>query len=116
MHFVHRLRATQEGTTKKKTRTDLNEIQEHQKPSLVKIVESDLFGTSSSRGHCVSCDFFMGPGIAKRFNRIYTQVEHQASTTLKPGSVFAYYDLYSRRWIYNLVTKQNYSFTPKTLF
>ena len=104
MHFVQRPGATQEGTTKKKTRTDLNEIQEHQKTSQVTILEGDLFVTSPSMGHCVSSDFFIGAGIAERFNRLYSQMKDQTSTILKPRSVFAYYDLYSRRWIYNLVT------------
>ena len=112
MQSVQRRGATQERTTKKKIRTDLNEIKEHQKTSQVTIVKADLFGTSSSMGHCVSSDFFMRAGIAKRFNRLHPQMKDQASTTRTPGSVFAYYDLYSRRWIYNLVTKEKYFHKP----
>ena len=59
VQFVQRPGATQERTTKMKTRTDLNEIQEHKKTS-VTIVEGDLFGTSSSMGHCVFFRFFYG--------------------------------------------------------
>ena len=72
------------------------------------IVEDDLFGTSSSMGHCVSSDFFMGAGIAKRFDQLYPKMKTEASRGLAPGSVFAFYDQYSRRWIYNLITKPKY--------
>ena len=111
MQFVQRPGATQERTTKMKTRRDLNEIQEHKKTS-VTIVEGDLLGTSSSMGHCFFPIFFMGAGIAKRFKRLHSQMKDQAFTTLTPGSVFAYYDLYSRRWISILVTKQKYFHKP----
>ena len=39
-------------------------------------------------------------------------MKDQAPTTIKPGSVFAYYEIYSQRWIYNLVTKQKYFHKP----
>ena len=112
MQFVQRLGATQEGTTSKKSRTDLNEIQAPKKTSQVTIVEDNLFGTSSSMGHCVSSDFFMGAGIAKRFDRLYPKMKTEACKKLTPGSVLAFYDFYSRRWIYNLVTKPKYFHKP----
>ena len=71
MQFVQRLGATQEGTTSKKSRTDLNEIQAPKKTSQVTTVEEELFGTSFGMVHCVSSDFFMGAGFAKRFDRLY---------------------------------------------
>ena len=43
MQFVQRLGSTQEGTTSKKSRTDLNEIQAPKKTSQVTIVEDNLF-------------------------------------------------------------------------
>ena len=78
MQFVQRLGATQEGTTSKNSRTDLNEIQAPKKTSQVTIVEDNLFGTSSSMGHCVSSVFFMGAGIAKRFDRLYPKMKREA--------------------------------------
>ena len=111
MQFLQRLGATQEGTTSKKSRTDLNEIQAPKKTSQVTIVEDNLFGTSYSMGHCVSSDFFMGAGIAKRFDRLYPKMKTEACKKLTPGSVLAFYD-FSRRWIYNLVTKPKYFHKP----
>ena len=59
MQFVQRPGANQEGTIKKKTRTDLNEIQDHQLTSQMTIEEVDLFGTPSSMGYCFF-QFFHG--------------------------------------------------------
>ena len=112
MQFVQRLGGTQEGTTSKKSRTDLNEIQAPKKTSQVTIVEDDVFETSSSMGHCVSSDFFMGAGIAKRFERLYPKIKTEACKKLTPGSVLAFYDFYSRSWIYNFVTKPKYFHKP----
>ena len=106
--FVQRLGATQEGTSKKRISTDMNEIQVAQRTSRVSIVEDDLFGAPSSMGHCVSSDFFIGAGIAKRFGQLYPKMKTEASRELAPGSVFAFYDQYSRRCIYNLMTKPKY--------
>ena len=105
--FVQRLGATQEGTSKKRNSTDMNEIQVAQRTSRVSILEDDLLGPSSSMGHCVSSDFFMGTGIAKRFDQLYTKWKTEASR-----SVFAFYDQYSRKWIYNLITKPKYFHEP----
>ena len=63
--FVPRLGATQIGTSKKRSRTDMNELKIAQITSRMSTVEDNLFGTSSSVGHCLSSDFFMGAGITK---------------------------------------------------
>ena len=63
-------------------------------------------------GHCVSSDFHMGAGIAAKFNQLYPQIKQEASKNLTPGSVFAYHDKNSRRWIYNLVTKFKFFHKP----
>ena len=49
--FVPRLGATQQGTSKKRSRTDMNELKLAQRTSRMSIVEDNLFGTSSSMGH-----------------------------------------------------------------
>ena len=51
----------------------MNELKIAQRTSRMSIVEDNLFGTSSSVGHCVSSDFFMGAGIAERFAPNSTQ-------------------------------------------
>ena len=48
----------------------MNELKIAQRTSRMSIVEENLFGTSSSMGHCVSSDFFMGAGIAERFAQL----------------------------------------------
>ena len=78
MQFAQRPGASQEGTTSKKSRTELIEIQAPRKTSRVTIVEDDLFGTSSSMGHCVSSSFFIGAGIAKRFDRLSPKMKTKA--------------------------------------
>ena len=54
----------------------------------------------------------MEAGITSKFNQIYPQIERKASKNLIPGSVFAYYEKYSRWWIYNLVTKFKFFHKP----
>ena len=56
-------------------------------------------------GHCVSRDFLMEAAVAAKLNQLYPQIKQISSQNQTPRSVFAYYDRYSRRWIYNLATK-----------
>ena len=90
----------------------MNEIQLAQSTPKMTIVEEDLFWNSSSMVHCVSSDFSMGAGIAQRFDRLCPQMKTEASRELLPGSVFAFYDQFSRRWIYNLVSEPKYFHQP----
>ena len=57
-------------------------------------------------------DFFMGTWIAMKFDRLYPRIKQEASKTMTPVSVFAYYDPYSRRWIYTITTKLKYFHQP----
>ena len=107
-HFVPRLGATQQGTSKKRSRTDMNELKLAQRTSRMSIVEDNLFGTSSSMGHCVSSDFFIGAGIVERLAQLYPKMKTEASSGQTLGSIFAFYDQYSRRWIYHLITKPQF--------
>ena len=106
--FVPRLGAIQQGTSKKRSRTDMNELKIAQRTSRMSIVEDNLFGTSSSMGHCVSSDFFIGAGIAERLAQLYPKMKTEASTGQTLGSIFAFYDQYSRIWIYHLITKPKF--------
>ena len=99
MQFAQRQGAAQEGTSKKKNRTDMEEIQATQGHSQVTVVKDDLFGTLFSMGHFVSTDVFIGAGIAKGFDKIYPGMKTEAPTGLTPASVFAFFDYYSRRCI-----------------
>ena len=72
LQFVHRPGAIQEETSKKRSRTDMNEAQLTHSTSKMTTVEDHFFGTTSSTGHSVSSDFFLGAGIAKRFDRLRT--------------------------------------------
>ena len=90
--FVPRLGATQQGTSKKRRRTDMNDLKIAQRTSRMSIVEDNLFGTSSSMGHCVFSDFFIGAGIAERFAQLYPKMKTEASSGQTPGSIFAFYD------------------------
>ena len=112
MQFLQTLGSTQERTTLKKRRTDLNEIQEPKKTSQVIILENDLFGTSPSMRHCVSSEFFTGAVIAKRFDRLYPKMKTEACKKLISGSVLEFYDFYTRRLIYISVTKPEYFHKP----
>ena len=107
--FVQRPGSQQEGANEKRSRPDINEI--CQTRYNVNIVYDNIC-SSSSMAHCVSSDFAMGVGIADQFDRLYPRIKTQSSKNLAPGSVFAYYDKYSRRWIYNLVTKRKFFNKP----
>ena len=106
--FVQRLGATQQRTSKKRNRTDMNELKIAQRTSRMSIVEDNLFGTSSSMGHCVSSDFFTGAGIAERFALLYPKMKTEASSGQTLGSIFAFYGQYSKRWMYHLITKPKF--------
>ena len=106
--FVPRLGATQQGKSKKRSRTDMNELKLALRASRMSIVEDNLFGTSSSMGHCVSSDFFIGAGIAERFAQLYPKMKTEASIGQTLGSIFAFYDQYSKRWIYHLIRKPKF--------
>ena len=106
--FVPRLGATQQGTFKKRSRTDMNELKLAQRTSRMSIVEDNLFGISSSMGHCVSSDFFIGAGIAERLAQLYPKMKTEASSGQTLGSIFAFYDQFSRIWIYHLITKPKF--------
>ena len=62
----------------------MNEIQIAQKTCKVPKVEDDLFGTSSSIGHCVFSDFFMGAVVARQFSQLYPKVKTKASREQTP--------------------------------
>ena len=100
MQFVQRPGTIQEGNLKKRSRTDINEIKIDQSTSKVTLVNDEFFGTSFSTENCVCSDFFMGAGIARRFDQIYLQMKTEASRALTLGSVEAFYDQYWRKWIY----------------
>ena len=104
MQLVQRIGAQQSGSNKKKQRLDLNAIEDDTRRN-IRIVTEKHFSKNYGMGHCVSSDFHMGAGIAAKFNQLYPQIKQKASNNLTPGSVFAYHDKNSRRWIYNLVTK-----------
>ena len=106
--FVPRLGSTQQGTSKKRSRTDMNELKLAQRTSRLSIVEDNLFGTSSSMGHCVSSDFFIGAGLAERLAQLYPIMKTEASSGQTLGSIFAFYNQYSRIWIYHLITKPKF--------
>ena len=106
--FVPRLGSTQQGTSKKRSRTDMNELKLAQRTSRLAVVEDNLFGTSSSMGHCVSSDFFIGAGLAERLAQLYPKMKTEASSGQTLGSIFAFYDQYSRIWIYHLITKPKF--------
>ena len=106
--FVQRLGATQQRTSKKRNRTDMNELKIAQRTSRMSIVEDNLFGTSSSMGHCVSSDFFIGAGIADRLAQLYPKMKTEACSGQTLGSIFAFYGQYSKRWIYYLITKPKF--------
>ena len=89
----------------KKPHPELNELQRRDTTKNVRIVKENRFQQLCSMGHCVSSYVYMGAGIAAKFNQLFPQIKRKASRNLIPGSVFAYYDKYSRNWIYNLVTK-----------
>ena len=107
MKIVQRSGATQDRTSNKQGRTDMNKIQVAQRKSKETIVEDNLCGTSFSQRQCVSSELFILAGLAKQFNRLYLRIKREASKTMTPGSVFAKYDTYSRRWVHNLVAKRN---------
>ena len=96
----------------KKPRPELNELQRRDTTKNVRIVKENLFQQHCSMGHCVFSDFYMGAGIAAKFNQLFPQIKRKASRNLIPGSVFAYYDKSSRNWIYNLVTKYKVFLQP----
>ena len=70
----------------------MNKLKIAQRTSRVSIVEDNLLATSSSMGHCVSSDFFMGAGITKRFAQLYQKMMTDASSGQTRGSIFAFYD------------------------
>ena len=53
--------------------------------------------------HSVSPDFRTVAGNEAKFNKLYPQIKRNVSRNLTPGSVFACYDRYSKRLIYNLI-------------
>ena len=79
----------------------MNEVQVAPSNLELTTVEGDLFATSSGMGHCVSSDVFKGVGLAKQLDRLQPQVKHGASKNRNVGSVFSFYDQYSRSWLYN---------------
>ena len=111
MQFVQQTGAQQSGSNMKKQRLDFNAIEDDTRRN-IRIVRENLFSRNYSMGHCVSSDFHMGAGIAAKLNQLYPQIIQEASKNLTPGSVFAYHDKNSRRWIYNLVTKFKFFHKP----
>ena len=111
MQLVQRIGTQQSGPNKKKQRLDLSAIEDDTRRN-IRIVTENLFSRHYSMGHCVSSDFHMGAGIAAKFHQLYPEINQEASKNLTPGSVFAYHDKNSRRWIYNLVTKFKFFHKP----
>lgn len=69
-------------------------------------IKGNLFESSDSLAHCVSHDFSMSKGIALTFNNLFGYKDELKSTNTKIGGV-AILTL-NTRYIYYLVTKENY--------
>ena len=75
----------------------------------------NLLSVSGNIGHCVSSDLAMFRGLAKSlcwYNTILKEMASSFQNSASPGSIIAVYDNVNCRWIYNLVTKQQYFHKP----
>lgn len=81
---------------------------------MIEIIKGDLFKTSDEYHfvHCISEDCVMGKGIAKTFRTLYPDMPKKVKSYMKlqnkhyPCSI-AYEDS-EGRFVFNLVTKENY--------
>lgn len=71
-------------------------------------LKGDLFQCKDSLAHCVSVDLAMSKGIAAEFRDRFGGLEELRSQRGGVGSVVYLHDKPGNRYIYYLVTKQNY--------
>ena len=76
------------------------------------MIRGDLFTSDpcSSLAHCVSNDFKMSMGIASIFCHKFAKIDALRGTNARIGDIVVVRD--GGRFIYNLVTKENYNDKP----
>ena len=77
--------------------------------------QANILTTNSCIAHCVSSDFKMGKGLASAIARCYPAIQEMRQRPLNhfpPGSMVAYFDHRSHKFIYNLVTKHRFFHKP----
>ena len=75
--------------------------------------QGDLFESSdvrSSLAHCVSSDFKMSQGIARKFSQKFEVINELRETNGQVGNIVVVRE--GGRFIYNLVTKEKFSDSP----
>ena len=96
----------------------MNNIGVHDIQSKTKATFCQTYGnilkSKTSMAHCVSSDFRMSRGLASKVATFYPEIQQAAfrHKRLPVGSVFAFYDPYDNRYIFNLVTKRNFYEKP----
>lgn len=77
-------------------------------------IECDLFVEKSEcyYAHCVSADFALGAGIAKRFNQLYNMRERLFEWADRPGREVKIGSAVLIDGVFNLVTKPRYFNKP----
>ena len=72
--------------------------------------DETIFQANTAIAHCISADAKISKGFAETFcRRVNGLQEYCRKTKAIVGSFLAYWDLESNNFIYNLVTKSNFS-------
>ena len=75
--------------------------------------ENSILEQPNSIGHCISADAQMSKGFAQFLSERVPRLRRACRrANLLKNQVFPFWDNSSRRYIYNLVTKENYSDKP----
>ena len=81
--------------------------------TLLKYIKGDLFQSTESLAHCVLADFAMRKVIAAEVLEKLPFLRNSAlQFSFQPGTIFAYWQQESQRFIYNLATKEKCSDKP----
>ena len=76
--------------------------------------ENSILEQPNSIGHCISADAQMSKGFAQFLSERVPQLRRNCRrANLLKDKVFPFWDSSSRRYIYNLVTKEQYSDKPE---
>ena len=116
----------QRGSTADNRRVTRSESKSKQTISNINVIEigktranffhhrGDILNSRRSFAHCISSNMKMSKGLTWQIVKYYPEMLQSQEFAQKPpiGSVISFYDTNLNRYIFNLVTKENYYYKP----
>ena len=107
-------RVTRSQSKSKQTTSNINVIEIRKTRAKFFYHRGDILNSRSSFAHCISSDMKMSKGLARQIVNYYPEMLQGQEFAQKPpiGSIISFYDTNLNRYIFNLVTKENYNDKP----